>query len=117
MRTKPTLPGCLVVLAFEGPTATTALAVDVGVHQSTVTRATDQLAHRRLAVKQRDDTNRRRTVVALTQQGEALIDSVMSRRQEAILAVLSKMRPADAALAAHALAAFTEQAGITRCDA
>lgn len=33
---------CLVVLALEGPTATTALAVDVGVHQSTVTRATDQ---------------------------------------------------------------------------
>lgn len=105
---------CLVILAFDGPRPTTALSVDVGVHQSTVTRATDQLVARGLTQKERDPADARRTLVRLTDAGQELVDSVMSARQEAVLEVLRRMRPADAVRATRALAAFTEQADAPR---
>ena len=44
--------------------------------------ATDQLVREGLTVEQRDGADRRRTMVALTPQGSALVDPVMTPRRD-----------------------------------
>ncbi len=107
---------CLVILAFDGPRPTTALSVDVGVHQSTVTRATDQLVRKGLAQKERDPDDKRRTLICLTDAGQEFVDSVMTARQDAVLSVLRRMRRDDAVRATRALAAFSAHASPEHAD-
>lgn len=98
---------CLVVLAMEGATGTTDLATDVGVHQSTVTRATDQLVRKGFAVKSRDEADRRRTLVTVSDGGKDIVDAVMQARRSIIRKVLDSMALRDVTSTGLALAAFT----------
>lgn len=107
---------CLVVLAMQGATGTTELADQVGVHQSTVTRATDQLVCRGLAVKQRDEVDRRRTLVVVSDAGQEVINAVMSARRSIIRDVLGRMSPREVTRTGSALAAFTAAAEPTGAD-
>lgn len=96
----------LVVLAEQGPMATTELADAVGVHQSTATRGTDRLAKMGLVTRHRDDVDRRRVVITLTSRGARTVDRVRARRRAAIAEVAARMDVEDVAGTVRALQAF-----------
>lgn len=100
----------LVVLAEQGPMATTELADAVGVHQSTATRGTDRLARMGLVTRQRDDVDRRRVLIKLTARGTRTVQKVRTRRREAMAEVVQRMKVEDVATVVEALQAFATAA-------
>jgi DNA-binding MarR family transcriptional regulator len=102
----------LVVLRYDEAMSTTALSAAIGVHQSTVTRASDHLVRKGLARKTRDDRDRRRTLIALTAAGEELVDAVMAARRDLVCDVLVHMPLPDAQRTAAVMRLFTEAAQV-----
>ncbi len=96
----------LVVLHTAGPLSTTALAEQVGVHQSTATRLTARLDRQQLVTRTKDQQDRRLTIVELAPSGQALVERVMDRRTQDIATVVRSMGPATAGEAVAALRAF-----------
>jgi DNA-binding MarR family transcriptional regulator len=70
------------------------VADGLGVHPSNATRACDRLVAAGLLDRREDPDDRRQIVLSLTEAGQRLIDSVMSRRRTAIGDVLAEI-PAD----------------------
>lgn len=101
----------LVALAQRGPQKVSALADELGVHASTVTRMCDRLVRKGLIERAASIESRREVIVALTPAGRGLLDDVTAIRREAIAAVVTKvpddLRPAMVA----ALQAFSDAAG------
>lgn len=70
----------LVLLVSHGPRRTVDLATELGVHPSTVTRASDRLIRRGLVQREHRKQDRRVAWVGLTSEGRALVGAVTRRR-------------------------------------
>jgi DNA-binding MarR family transcriptional regulator len=70
----------LVVLAAHGAVRTAALAAELRLHPSTVTRTCDRLARRGLIHRQHGEQDRRAVWLSLTESGRDLVGDVMRRR-------------------------------------
>jgi DNA-binding MarR family transcriptional regulator len=101
----------LVALAARGPQKVSALADELGVHASTVTRMCDRLVRKGLIDRAASTESRREVVVALTPAGRSLLDQVTAKRRDAIAGIVTKvpveLRPAMVS----ALQAFSDAAG------
>src|SRR5262245_49653733 len=74
----------LVVLASRGPQNVGALADELGVHSSTVTRMCDRLVKRGLIAREPSSESRREVIVRLGRRGRRLLDRVTAVRRAAI---------------------------------
>jgi len=81
----------LVIIASRGPMHLAALAEAMQVHPSNATRACDRLVASGLADRRDNPADRRHLLLTLTDQGRALVDSVMDRRRAAIRQILHRI--------------------------
>ncbi len=100
----------LVIVATRGPMNVTALAETLGVHASNATRSCDRLVRAGLLTRTESAQDRRHLELALTPTGHALVKSVMTRRREALAAVIQAMAPAKRRQLSSGLNAFAEAA-------
>jgi len=71
-----------ILSAREGSATPKALAVQMGVSQATVTALVDRLVARGLATRIRSETDRRQIRVALTSEGDAVMQSAPDALQQ-----------------------------------
>lgn len=101
----------LVVLATRGATTVGALADELGVHSSTVTRMCDRLVARRYVTRQTAASNRRSVLVTLTPAGRAVVRKVTERRRRLIGEIVANVPEQHRAAMIAALHAFSAAAG------
>jgi DNA-binding MarR family transcriptional regulator len=101
----------LVVLASRGPQNVGALADELGVHSSTVTRMCDRLVRRGLIERAVSATSRREVTIALTRAGRDLLDRVTTVRRHALGEIVGRVPPGLRADMVAALRAFSAAAG------
>lgn len=101
----------LVELAARGPQRAAELAGVLGVERSTATRMCDRLARKRLIHRRRRGRDRRAVQVALTEEGQTLVDRVTHQRREEISRILERLASRDRAAVRRALRAFADAAG------
>jgi DNA-binding MarR family transcriptional regulator len=73
---------CLRYVRAHGPLAPSELAKAVSLSQATITGIIDRLHAQDLVTRDRSQEDRRRVIVALTDKGEGLVDSLPSPLQE-----------------------------------
>lgn len=78
----------LVVLGQSGPTRAAALAGQLGVDASTVTRMSDRLIRDGLVRRQDEPTDRRAVRLALSAKGRRVVTSIGARRRREFAALL-----------------------------
>src|ERR1700743_1031663 len=81
----------LVVLASRGPQSVAALADELGVTPSTVSRLCDRLVRKGLVRRREDRRDRRAVRLALTPAGRELVDAVTERRRTEIAGLLDSL--------------------------
>lgn len=99
----------LVTIDAEGPRRVGALAEDLGVNQSNASRIVDRLASQGLVRRIRDRDDGRASLVALTPEGQRVLDAVHDHRLDVLLGVVKRMRGGSHGLAG-ALAKLSEAA-------
>lgn len=100
----------VLILASSAPQNVTAVAEDLGVHPSNATRTCDRLVRAGLLDRRPAAEDRRQVVLTLTQEGEKLLDGVMSHRRENVERILALMSDEHRAMLAESLDAFTAAA-------
>lgn len=101
----------LVVLSTHGPAKLVALAERLGVNPSTAMRMMDRLISSGLADRQINPTNRRETVLRVTDDGARLVDEVTARRRAEISAIVARIAPEQRTAMIDALTAFNQAGG------
>jgi DNA-binding MarR family transcriptional regulator len=101
----------LVVVAHFGPLSPGELAKWLAVHKSNATRMCDALVGAGLLDRREDPDNRRRMVLSLTADGEAVVDSLQAYRRQAIATILDQVPPRRRGQVAEAMQAFADAAG------
>jgi DNA-binding MarR family transcriptional regulator len=92
----PAQLGTLLKIAA-GPCTLSELARHQAVSLPTVSRSVDMLARRGWVERTVDDTDRRQTLLGLTEQGREVLADVKARAEQHIAAKLSLMSPSDQA--------------------
>jgi DNA-binding MarR family transcriptional regulator len=87
--------GIMCKLADEGPQRLGALATAFGLDPSTITRQVQALEENRLAERTTDPTDRRASILDLTQTGRDILDRTRSHRRSKLQAALSDWSDAD----------------------
>ncbi|WP_432092956.1 MarR family winged helix-turn-helix transcriptional regulator [Streptomyces sp. bgisy100] len=98
----------LVVLATHGAAKLVVLAESLGVNPSTAMRMMDRLTAAGLADRQVNPSNRRESLLQLTEEGRTVVDQVMTRRRDEIARTIARMAPAQRVALVEALTAFTD---------
>jgi len=101
----------LMLVALSGPQNLGAVASELGVHPSNATRTCEKLVQAGLILRAEDPSDRRYTLVELTEPGRELVEHVLSRRRAAMQEVFAAMSEGDRAQTAAAFARFAEAAG------
>ena len=101
----------LVVLATGGPQTVSALADQLAVHASTMTRMCNRLVTRGLVVRAPSAMDRREVVIALTTMGTTVVEEVMSARRQALEDVVRRIGDDERRAVIEALSRFAEAAG------
>jgi DNA-binding MarR family transcriptional regulator len=101
----------LVVLASRGPQNVGALADELGVHPSTVSRMCDRLERRGLIERTMSAASRREVSIALTRTGRALLERVTTVRREALADIVGRVPTELRPGMVTALRAFSAAAG------
>jgi DNA-binding MarR family transcriptional regulator len=101
----------LVVLASRGPQSVAALAEELGVTPSTVSRLCDRLVRKGLVRRREDRRDRRAVRLALTPVGRALVDAVTERRRTEIAGLLDGIPEESRRSMVQALRALANAAG------
>ena len=101
----------LVVLASRGPQSVAALAEELGVTPSTVSRLCDRLVRKSLVRRREDRRDRRAVRLALTPAGRELVDAVTERRRTEIAGLLDAVPDVDQRSMVQALRALAQAAG------
>ena len=101
----------LVMLAIHGPLNLVAVAQGLGVHPSNATRTVERLVVGGLVDRRDVPTDRRNVSLTLTEQGQALVDSVFERRRVGIEAIVERMPEAKRKALPNALESFAVAAG------
>ncbi|MBT9255353.1 MarR family transcriptional regulator [Phycicoccus sp. MAQZ13P-2] len=100
----------LVVLSGLRETRLSALAERLGVGPSSALRTVDRLLAAGLVTRQEDARDRRAVVLALTERGREVVDTVTDRRRAAIAEVVRRMPAERRTGLVAALTAFAEAA-------
>ncbi len=101
----------LVALAARGPQNVGALAAELRVHSSTMTRMCDRLARRELIERQPSTESRREVMVSLAPAGHDLLQAVTAARRQAIAQIVRGVPPEVRGAMVDALQAFSDAAG------
>lgn len=101
----------LVMVASRGAMSPGAVARELGVHPSNVTRACDRLVTAGLLSRHDDPADRRNLLLELTAPGLALVERVMDRRRAAIADVLREMPAAHRQALVPVLQSFAAAGG------
>lgn len=101
----------LVVLSTHGATKLVTLADVLQVAPSTAMRMVDRLIAAGLADRQAHPTNRRETVLRLTEEGRRTVEDVTARRRAEIAGIVARLAPEQRAALVDALTAFNEAGG------
>jgi DNA-binding MarR family transcriptional regulator len=103
----------LVLLSSAGPTRVGQLAVQVGANPSTFSRSVDRMVAGGWVRRCENPDSRREVLLELTDDGRWLVESVTTRRQREVDAVLERMSADDRATLIVGLTAFNAAAGET----
>lgn len=98
----------LVVLSTHGSAKLVVLAERLGVNPSTAMRMMDRLVSAGLADRQVNPSNRRETLLQLTDEGRRIVEQVTARRRDEIATIVGGMFPEQRVALVDALTAFTE---------
>ena len=101
----------LVVIAEHGPLRSGDLAVQLGVHQSTMTRTVDRLDAGGWVARKVSPDSRREVLVDLTARGYDLVTGVMTQRRREVALVLARTDERGRRAIRKGLAAFAAAAG------
>jgi len=93
----------LVVLASRGAQLPSALAAELGVAPSSVTRLCDRLVAKGLVARRTDAGNRRHVLASITAAGRAAVDAVTAARRAEIARVVAAVPPQRRAAVVSAL--------------
>jgi DNA-binding MarR family transcriptional regulator len=110
---KVTLPQyrALVVLAGQGPQNAGALAENLGIHTSTLTRLCDRLVTKGLITRAESAANRREIVLDITPRARRIVRSVTEKRRAEIADIVSRVPRGQREAMVRALQAFGQAAG------
>ncbi|CAN5662907.1 hypothetical protein BH09ACT8_BH09ACT8_15000 [soil metagenome] len=97
----------LQALRRRGPSMVTELGDDLGLLSSTASRLSDRLAEAGYITRGVSPTNRRATLLELTDAGHAVLEELIELRVGAFGEVIAAMRPADRAALLRGTHAFT----------
>ncbi|WNZ09881.1 MarR family transcriptional regulator [Streptomyces sp. 11x1] len=98
----------LVVLSTHGATKLVTLADLLQVAPSTAMRMVDRLIAAGLADRQTNPSNRRETVLQLTDEGRRTVEDVTGRRRTEIAGIAERLTPDQRSALVDALTAFNE---------
>ncbi|PRX43720.1 DNA-binding MarR family transcriptional regulator [Prauserella shujinwangii] len=98
----------LVVLESRGPLKLAAIADQLGVNPSTATRMVDRLVAAGMVSRTANPASRRELVVALTEEGAAVVAGVTERRRSEITRIVERMPASERQGLVRALTAFAE---------
>jgi DNA-binding MarR family transcriptional regulator len=101
----------LVVLAAHGAMTPGALAEQLAIHPSTVTRQCDRLVSAELIQRGEAYPDRRSMSIRLTARGQQVVEQVTERRRAAIAGIVAKMPDDQRAGLVSALRTFSAAAG------
>jgi DNA-binding MarR family transcriptional regulator len=94
-----------------GPSMVTELGVDLDLLPSTASRLSDRLAESGYITRRVSPTNRRATLLELTDAGRAVLDELIALRVNAFGEVTQRMSEADRAALMQGTRAFTAAHG------
>jgi DNA-binding MarR family transcriptional regulator len=110
--------GILCQLADEGPQRLGALATAFGLDPSTITRQVQALESLGLAQRSTDPTDRRASILDLTDEGRDALERTRRRRRDRLRQALSDWEPSDREEFARLLTKFNESVeGLLLADA
>ncbi len=110
--------GILCQLADEGPQRLGALATAFGLDPSTITRQVQALESLGLAQRSTDPTDRRASILDLTDEGRNALERTRRRRRDRLRQALSDWEPSDREEFARLLTKFNESVeGLLLADA
>jgi DNA-binding MarR family transcriptional regulator len=101
----------LLVLDELGPSAGTVAAGRLGTAASSVTRLGDQLEASGHLTRHRDPANRSVVVLEPSAAGRAVVDTVLTRRREALAELVARLPAEQRTALTAALSALREAAG------
>jgi DNA-binding MarR family transcriptional regulator len=97
----------LQALERRGPSLVTELSTELDVLASTASRLSDRLAESGLITRRVAPTNRRATLLELTDAGRAVLGELLTLRIQALSAVVERMKDEDRAALLQGTRAFT----------
>ncbi len=89
--------GIMCKLADEGPQRLGALAHAFGLDPSTITRQVQALEEAELAVREKDPTDRRASILDLTETGREVLDRTRNHRRERLFAAMDDWQDSERA--------------------
>ena len=98
--------GIMARLADDGPQRLGALASAFGLDPSTITRQVQALERAGLAERSTDPSDRRASILHLTEEGSTVLEKTREHRRERLYAVLSEWPEEDRAEFGRLLAKF-----------
>ncbi|WP_337062615.1 MarR family transcriptional regulator [Kineococcus sp. G2] len=101
----------LVLVSTGGALRSGDLAVELGVHPSTLTRTVDRLVGGGWVRRTGNPANRREVLVEATDTGRELVQSVMAHRRREVATVLERLDPDARARVSEGMALFAAAAG------
>lgn len=109
--TLPQFRALVVLSQHDGECSVGHLAEALDVHSSTTTRLCDRLVARRLVRRSVRPTNRRETMIVLTDRGRAVVDEVTAARRREIEGIVERIPEHARTEVVAALQAFSDAAG------
>ncbi len=109
----PTSTAALATIAREGPLTLGELAAAEQVAPPTITKAVHRLEKDHLVTRKTDDADRRVCRVAVTKEGQRLLDASRSRRTAWLAKRLGRLTPDDLARLDEAMDVLEQ---LTRCE-
>jgi DNA-binding MarR family transcriptional regulator len=97
----------LQALERRGPSLVTELSTELDVLASTASRLSDRLADSGLITRRVAPTNRRATLLELTDAGRGVLAELLTLRTQALSAVVERMKDEDRAALLQGTRAFT----------
>lgn len=107
----------LVLIYTRGPLNLAAVANALDVNPSNASRTCDRLLKAGLLDRRESEVDRRNVTLTLTLDGRRLVERVTDHRRASLERVLRRMKPAERAVLAEAMAGFAAAAGEPDDDA
>ncbi|GAB3396258.1 MarR family transcriptional regulator [Humibacter soli] len=101
----------LVLLSALGPQRTGILAERLGANLSTFSRSLDRMVASGWVRREQNPGSRREVIIALTPEGESIVNDVTNRRRADFRAILAQLSPAQQKQVFEAFDLFNAAAG------